>query len=81
MAIDFKFPKPEATTVPTVPVNKLMACTAFNEATGAGAGSTTASYNASFTENDVVLDSISVLNLARWIRAYYDKQKEENVQP
>ena len=71
---EFKFPKPEATTVPTVPVNRLMACTAFNEATGAGTGSTALSYNASFEDKD----QISVLTLARWIRAYYE---EQNVKP
>ena len=71
---EFKFPKPEATTVPTVPINKLMACTAFNEATGAGSGATVASYNASFEDKD----QISVLTLARWIRAYYE---EQNVKP
>jgi hypothetical protein len=72
--MEFKFPKPETTTVPTVPLNKLMACTAFNEATGAGSGSAAASYNASFEDKD----QISVLTLARWIRAYYEDQ---NVKP
>jgi len=55
-------------------LNKLMACTAFNEATGAGTGSTAASYAASFEDKD----QISVLTLARWIRAYYEDQ---NVKP
>lgn len=71
---EFKFPKPEATVVPSVPVNRLMALTAFNEATGAGSGSTAASYNASFD----TAEQISILTLARWIRAYYEDQ---NVKP
>ena len=72
--MEFKFPKPETTVVPSVPVNKLMACTAFNEATGAGSGLSVASYNASFD----AADQISILTLARWIRAYYEDQ---NVKP
>jgi hypothetical protein len=73
--MDFKFPKPEPTTVvPSLPIHKLMACTAFNEATGAGTGMANASYNASFEDKP----DISVLTLARWIRAYYEDQ---NVKP
>ena len=76
--MDFKFPKPEpATVVPSLPIHKLMACTAFNEATGAGNAMSVASYIASFEEKQEKPD-ISVLTLARWIRAYYE---EQNVKP
>lgn len=67
--MEFIFPTPSATSLPVVTVPKDVAIVAFHQATDAGMYIAKESYQASFKEED-----ISVLVLAKWIRAYYDRK-------
>jgi hypothetical protein len=73
--MDFKFPKPVATSLAQVLVPKDVAIVAFHQATDAGMLLAKESYVASF-ETDSTTDSqqITVLTLAKWINAYYKSQ-------
>lgn len=67
--MEFIFPTPSATSLPVITVPKDVAIVAFHQATDAGMYIAKESYQASFKEED-----ISVLVLAKWIRAYYDRK-------
>lgn len=67
--MEFIFPTPSAASLPVVTVPKDVAIVAFHQATDAGMYIAKESYQASFKEDD-----ISVLVLAKWIRAYYDRK-------
>lgn len=67
--MEFIFPTPSAASLPVVTVPKDVAIVAFHQATDAGMYIAKESYQASFKDDD-----ISVLTLAKWIRAYYDRK-------
>ena len=67
--MEFVFPVPSATALPQILVPKDVAVVAFHQATDAGMYTAKESYQASFNE-----DNISVLVLAKWIKAYYDRK-------
>lgn len=68
--MNFVFPTANATSLPTVSVPKDVAIVAFHQATDAGMYLAKESYQASFTTDE----SITVLTLAKWIRAYYERK-------
>jgi hypothetical protein len=68
--MEFKFPKAQATSLPVVQVPRDTAIVAFHQATDAGMPLAKESYVASFNEEE----QISVLTLAKWIKAYYESQ-------
>jgi hypothetical protein len=70
--MDFKFPKPSATTLPQVMLPKDVAIVAFHQATDSGLLLAKESYNASFETETTSDGQISVLTLAKWIKAYYE---------
>jgi len=67
--MEFIFPTPSAASLPVVTVPKDVAIVAFHQATDAGMYIAKESYQASFKDDD-----ISVLTLAKWIRAYYERK-------
>ena len=67
--MEFVFPTPSAASLPVISVPKDVAIVAFHQATDAGMYVAKESYQASFKEED-----ISVLTLAKWIRAYYERK-------
>lgn len=71
--MDFVFPVASATALPVVNVPKDVAIVAFHQATDAGMYVAKESYQASFDKatND---GSISVLTLAKWIKAFYERK-------
>lgn len=68
--MNFVFPTPNAASLPTVSVPKDVAIVAFHQATDAGMYLAKESYQASFTTDE----SITVLTLAKWIRAYNERK-------
>lgn len=68
--MNFVFPTPSATSLPVINVPKDVAIVAFHQATDAGMYIAKESYQASFKEEE----DISVLTLAKWIRAYYERK-------
>lgn len=68
--MNFVFPTANATSLPTVNVPKDVAIVAFHQATDAGMYLAKESYQASFSTEEY----ISVLTLAKWIRAYYERK-------
>lgn len=71
--MDFVFPTPSAASLPVISVPKDVAIVAFHQATDANMYAAKESYQASFeqTPND---GTISVLTLAKWIKAYYERK-------
>lgn len=67
--MNFVFPTANATSLPTIEVPKDVAIVAFHQATDAGMYLAKESYEASF-QNEL----ISVLTLAKWIRAYNERK-------
>jgi hypothetical protein len=67
--MNFVFPTANATSLPTIEVPKDVAIVAFHQATDAGMYLAKESYQASFTD-----ESITVLTLAKWIRAYNERK-------
>lgn len=68
--MNFVFPTANATSLPTVNVPKDVAIVAFHQATDAGMYLAKESYQASFSTEEY----ISVIILAKWIRAYYERK-------
>ena len=68
--MNFVFPLANATSLPTINVPKDVAIVAFHQATDAGMYLAKESYQASFTTDE----SITVLTLAKWIRAYNERK-------
>lgn len=69
--MQFVFPVANAASLPNVSVPKDVAIVAFHQATDAGMYVAKESYQASFETSE---NSISVLTLAKWIRAYYERK-------
>lgn len=67
--MEFVFPTPSASSLPVISVPKDVAIVAFHQATDAGMYVAKESYQASFKEDD-----ISVLTLAKWIKAYNERK-------
>jgi hypothetical protein len=66
--MDFKFPKPNLVSLETINIPKDVAIVSFHQATNAGMPMANTSYQASFEQEP----QISVLVLAKWIRAFYE---------
>ena len=75
--MDFKFPVPQLTPLPTIAIPKDVAIVAFHQATDAALAIAKESYTASF-ESTINEGTISVLTLAKWIRAYYVNQQKKD---
>lgn len=67
--MNFVFPTATATSLPVVEVPMDVAIVAFHQATDSGMYVAKESYQASFQTNE-----ISVLTLAKWIKAYNDRK-------
>jgi hypothetical protein len=70
--MEFVFPKQAAAALEVIQVPLDVAIVAFHQATDAGMIFAKESYTASFD-----IDAISVLVLAKWIKAYYDYKATE----
>jgi len=68
--MNFIFPTASATSLPSISIPKDVAIVAFHQATDAGMYLAKESYQASFPTDD----SITVLTLAKWIRAYSERK-------
>lgn len=72
--MEFIFPTPSAASLPVVQVPKDVAIVAFHQATDSGMYAAKESYEASFEREQTSSGSITVLVLAKWIRAYLDQK-------
>jgi hypothetical protein len=70
--MDFKFPPPQAVPLANIMVPKDVAIVAFHQATNASLPLAKESYLASFEGDKIHDGQITVLVLAKWIRAYYE---------
>lgn len=68
--MEFVFPTASATSLPVIQVPRDVAIVAFHQATDSGMYVAKESYQASFKEEE----SISVLVLSKWIRAYLERK-------
>lgn len=71
--MEFIFPTPSAASLPVVQVPKDVAIVAFHQATDSGMYIAKESYQASF-EKEPNDGTISVLILAKWIKAYNERK-------
>lgn len=71
--MDFVFPVASATSLPVINVPKDVAIVAFHQATDSGMYIAKESYQASF-ESQPNDGTISVLTLAKWIKAFYERK-------
>lgn len=72
--MNFVFPVANAASLPDIRIPKDVAIVAFHQATESGMYIAKESYQASFEASTTSDGTISVLVLAKWIRAYYDRK-------
>lgn len=72
--MNFIFPAASAASLPDISVPKAVAIVAFHQATNSGMYVAKESYEASFEQDQTTSGNISVLTLAKWIRAYLDQK-------